>query len=56
MPFISKVAVGKLEKLKVFGNDYNTHDGTGKKKKKKRKRKRTQKGFYYFMVNFCWHR
>ncbi|EEB16703.1 UDP-glucose 4-epimerase, putative [Pediculus humanus corporis] len=31
MPFISKVAVGKLEKLKVFGNDYNTHDGTGER-------------------------
>lgn len=29
MPFISQVAVGKLEKLKVFGDDYNTHDGTG---------------------------
>ncbi|MCX8075017.1 MAG: UDP-glucose 4-epimerase GalE [Clostridia bacterium] len=29
MPFISKVAIGKLEKLTVFGNDYNTHDGTG---------------------------
>lgn len=30
MPYISKVAVGKLDKLKVFGKDYNTHDGTGK--------------------------
>jgi len=29
MPYISQVAVGKLEKLGVFGNDYNTHDGTG---------------------------
>ena len=29
MPFISQVAVGKREKLNVFGNDYNTHDGTG---------------------------
>jgi UDP-glucose 4-epimerase len=29
MPFISQVAVGKLERLRVFGNDYNTHDGTG---------------------------
>jgi len=29
MPFISQVAVGKLEKLRVFGNDYNTVDGTG---------------------------
>lgn len=29
MPFISQVAVGKREKLYVFGNDYNTHDGTG---------------------------
>lgn len=29
MPYITKVAVGALEKLHVFGNDYNTHDGTG---------------------------
>ncbi|MCR5352715.1 MAG: UDP-glucose 4-epimerase GalE [Clostridiales bacterium] len=29
MPYISQVAIGKLEKLSVFGNDYNTHDGTG---------------------------
>lgn len=29
MPYISQVAVGKLEKLNVFGDDYNTHDGTG---------------------------
>lgn len=29
MPHISQVAVGKLEKLRVFGNDYDTHDGTG---------------------------
>ena len=29
MPYISQVAVGKLPKLGVFGNDYNTHDGTG---------------------------
>lgn len=29
MPYITQVAVGKLEKLKVFGSDYNTHDGTG---------------------------
>ncbi len=29
MPYISQVAVGKLQKLSVFGNDYNTHDGTG---------------------------
>ncbi|MBH0161735.1 UDP-glucose 4-epimerase GalE [Fictibacillus sp. 26RED30] len=28
-PFITQVAVGKLEKLRVFGNDYDTHDGTG---------------------------
>lgn len=28
MPFISQVAVGKLEKLSVFGNDYDTVDGT----------------------------
>jgi len=29
MPFISQVAVGKREKLSVFGDDYNTVDGTG---------------------------
>ena len=29
MPYITQVAVGKREKLTVFGNDYGTHDGTG---------------------------
>ena len=29
MPYISQVAIGKLEKLHVFGNDYPTPDGTG---------------------------
>jgi len=29
IPYISKVAVGKLEKLSIFGNDYDTFDGTG---------------------------
>ncbi|WP_201587588.1 UDP-glucose 4-epimerase GalE [Psychrobacter jeotgali] len=29
MPYISQVAVGKLAKLSVFGNDYPTVDGTG---------------------------
>lgn len=29
LPYISQVAVGKLEKLSVFGNDYETPDGTG---------------------------
>lgn len=29
MPFITQVAVGKREKLSVFGDDYDTHDGTG---------------------------
>ncbi len=29
MPYIQQVAVGKLTKLGVFGNDYPTHDGTG---------------------------
>ena len=28
MPFIAQVAVGKLDKLKVFGDDYPTPDGT----------------------------
>lgn len=29
MPYISQVAVGRLEQLTVFGNDYQTADGTG---------------------------
>ena len=29
MPYISKVAAGKLDCLNVFGDDYDTHDGTG---------------------------
>ncbi len=29
LPYITQVAVGKLEKLHVFGNDYPTPDGTG---------------------------
>ena len=29
MPYISKVAAGELECLSVFGNDYDTKDGTG---------------------------
>ncbi len=29
LPFITQVAVGKLPKLKIFGNDYKTPDGTG---------------------------
>ena len=29
MPYITKVAIGKLEMLSVYGNDYPTHDGTG---------------------------
>ncbi len=28
-PYITQVAVGKRKELGVFGNDYNTHDGTG---------------------------
>lgn len=28
-PYISQVAIGKLPKLRVFGDDYNTPDGTG---------------------------
>lgn len=31
MPFISQVAVGKLDKLTIFGNDYPTPDGTCKR-------------------------
>lgn len=29
VPFITQVAVGKLNQLKVFGDDYDTADGTG---------------------------
>lgn len=29
MPYITQVAVGKLKELGIFGNDYDTHDGTG---------------------------
>ncbi len=29
MPYITQVACGKLKELNVFGNDYDTHDGTG---------------------------
>ncbi|MFI3166626.1 MAG: UDP-glucose 4-epimerase GalE [Bacillota bacterium] len=28
MPYITQVAIGKLEKLSIYGNDYNTPDGT----------------------------
>ena len=29
LPYVTQVASGKRERLSVFGNDYNTHDGTG---------------------------
>lgn len=29
LPYISQVAIGRLSKLSVFGNDYPTRDGTG---------------------------
>lgn len=29
LPYVSQVAVGKLSKLKIFGDDYDTPDGTG---------------------------
>ena len=29
LPYIAQVAIGKRDKLSVYGNDYNTHDGTG---------------------------
>ena len=28
-PYVAKVAIGQLPYLNVFGNDYDTHDGTG---------------------------
>ncbi|MCD8076959.1 MAG: UDP-glucose 4-epimerase GalE [Lachnospiraceae bacterium] len=29
LPYVAQVAIGKLPKLRVFGNDYDTPDGTG---------------------------
>lgn len=29
MPYVTQVAVGRLEKLSIYGNDYDTIDGTG---------------------------
>jgi UDP-glucose 4-epimerase len=29
LPYVAQVAVGKLKRLRVFGDDYPTHDGTG---------------------------
>lgn len=29
MPYITQVVSGKMEKLNIFGDDYDTHDGTG---------------------------
>lgn len=29
LPYIAQIAVGRREKLSVFGDDYDTHDGTG---------------------------
>jgi UDP-glucose 4-epimerase len=29
VPYVSQVAVGRLEKVSIFGNDYETPDGTG---------------------------
>tara|TARA_A100001515_G_scaffold93113_1_gene74460 strand:- start:1382 stop:2392 length:1011 start_codon:yes stop_codon:yes gene_type:complete len=29
LPYITQVAIGKLDKLKIFGNDFETYDGTG---------------------------
>lgn len=29
LPYVSQVAVGKLDKLRIFGDDYDTPDGTG---------------------------
>ena len=29
MPYITQVAIGKRNELNIFGNDYETHDGTG---------------------------
>ena len=29
MPYITQVASGRLDKLKIYGDDYETNDGTG---------------------------
>src|SRR5690606_36913359 len=29
MPYLAQVAIGRCERLQVFGNDYPTPDGTG---------------------------
>ncbi len=29
MPFLTNVALGNIDELKIYGNDYPTHDGTG---------------------------
>lgn len=29
IPYVTQVAIGKLDHINVFGNDYDTHDGTG---------------------------
>ena len=29
LPYVARVALGKYDHVNVFGNDYNTHDGTG---------------------------
>lgn len=29
LPYVAQVAIGRLEQISVFGNDYNTPDGTG---------------------------
>ncbi len=29
LPYVTQVAVGKLEQVQVFGDDYDTVDGTG---------------------------
>lgn len=31
MPAITRVATSKLSELQIFGNDYDTHDGTYKR-------------------------
>jgi UDP-glucose 4-epimerase len=31
MPYIAQVAIGKLEALQIFGDDYETRDGTGER-------------------------
>lgn len=52
MPFVQQVAVGRRPHLTVFGNDYNTKDGTGVCTCLLCFHK-TRRGFQHFDLMFC---